>query len=120
MSTEGCSSSESGWTMYIDSPMQEDEGDCSTSYNEGDKKKLLTTYRHTDAEDEDGVRSDDSMASDASSGPTYHHHLHNTARSHRDYSKEASRLKQDKKQFATPNKKGKKEKTIGEKSSRRK
>ncbi|KAF4352338.1 hypothetical protein G4B88_000941 [Cannabis sativa] len=90
--------------MYIDSPMQEDEGDCSTSYNnnnEGEKKKFLTKYRHTDAEDEDGVRSDDSMASDASSGHT--HHYNNNVKSH--HSKEASRLKQDKKTFSITNKK---------------
>ena len=102
--------------MYIDSPMQEDEADCSTSSNDNDKKKFLVTYQ-TDAEnDEDDVGSDDSMASDASSGPTHHHNV----RSHKDYSQDASRRKHDKKQYSTHNNKNKKEKKISEKSTRRK
>lgn len=68
--SEECLSSESGWTMYIGSPMQEkDEG-------AGDEQSI-----HNDADDaEDGggkvgrdgeAESDDSMASDASSRPSY-------------------------------------------------
>ncbi|KVH96336.1 hypothetical protein Ccrd_001579 [Cynara cardunculus var. scolymus] len=59
---EGCSSSESGWTMYIVSPMHE------TNNN----------HHHHDVDDaideiHDGYHngdSDDSMVSDASSGPS--------------------------------------------------
>lgn len=69
--TEGCSSSESGWTMYIDSPVQEDEMEC---YNEedysNDRKSNYNDGIHGGFNKED---SDDSMASDASSGPSHQH-----------------------------------------------
>ncbi|KZV27502.1 ATPase family AAA domain-containing protein 2 [Dorcoceras hygrometricum] len=68
--TEECSSNESGWTMYIASPVHElgyddyeDEEYCSTDEQ---------IYERDGAGREDGdVDSDDSMASDASSGPSY-------------------------------------------------
>ena len=67
---EGCSSSESGWTMYIASPMQEDDAGCSNDSEENDdfyggNKKEKQRMKIDDAE------SDDSMASDASSGPVH-------------------------------------------------
>lgn len=69
--SEECSSSESGWTTYIASPDLEQDGadnedddeDCSIGqqrYKKGSKEAAA-------AEDAD---SDDSMASDASSGPS--------------------------------------------------
>lgn len=66
---EECSSSESGWTMYIDSPDKgykredddDDDDDDGHVEQQGYKKK-----------DDD---SDDSMASDASSGPSYQGNL---------------------------------------------
>ncbi|KAF1888679.1 hypothetical protein Lal_00036720 [Lupinus albus] len=65
---EGCSSSESGWTMYIGSPMQDDDAGCSNEYDEfceiyGENSRKKQGIK-VDAEE-----SDDSMASDASSGP---------------------------------------------------
>ncbi|KAK7394334.1 hypothetical protein VNO78_14857 [Psophocarpus tetragonolobus] len=71
-SAEGCSSSESGWTMYIASPMQEDDAGCSNEndgyhiYGENRRKKQGVKV--------DEEESDDSMASDASSGPVHYHH----------------------------------------------
>lgn len=69
---EGCSSSESGWTMYIASPMQEDDAGCSNEhdgyhdiYGENRRKKQGAKV--------DEEESDDSMASDASSGPIQYH-----------------------------------------------
>ncbi|KAG5247466.1 hypothetical protein OIU77_021333 [Salix suchowensis] len=63
LGAEGCSSSESGWTMYLASPMQEDDYECSYDGNGYNARNVSRTYRS--AADED---SDDSMASDASSG----------------------------------------------------
>ncbi|KAK1422279.1 hypothetical protein QVD17_25278 [Tagetes erecta] len=56
-------SSESGWTMYIGSSMDDDDGDGGGG---GGRKKGA----HVKDEDED---TDDSMTSDASSGPSYLH-----------------------------------------------
>ncbi|KAF9663915.1 hypothetical protein SADUNF_Sadunf17G0101700 [Salix dunnii] len=70
---EGCSSSESGWTMYLASPMQEDEDD-EGSYDGNNSKAHNTSYKNHYAAVEDEV-SDDSMASDASSGP-HHQNTH--------------------------------------------
>ncbi|XP_076899079.1 uncharacterized protein LOC143596549 [Bidens hawaiensis] len=61
--TEECQSSESGWTMYIGSSMDDDDYDIVGS----GKKKSITIVKD---EDED---TDDSMASDASSGPSNLH-----------------------------------------------
>ncbi|XP_059598525.1 protein SOB FIVE-LIKE 3 [Vitis vinifera] len=65
--TEGCSSSESGWTMYIASPMHEGDSECSG--NDDDNNIHITNFNYGDGKDEG---SDDSMASDASSGPSHH------------------------------------------------
>jgi hypothetical protein len=74
---EGCSSSESGWTMYIDSPMQEDDARCSNEndgyINHHHHEIYGEKSRRKKKVDED-QESDDSMASDASSGPTNYHH----------------------------------------------
>ncbi|KAJ9173121.1 hypothetical protein P3X46_016287 [Hevea brasiliensis] len=71
LSTEECGCSESGWTMHIASPMQEDENECSD--NDNDHNTIANDGNaNDDDDDDDGVQdSDDSMASDASSGP--HH-----------------------------------------------
>ncbi|KAG5227089.1 pheromone-processing carboxypeptidase KEX [Salix suchowensis] len=75
---EGCSSSESGWTMYLASPMQEDEDD-EGSYDGGNNSEAhMARYKNHYAAVEDEV-SDDSMASDASSGP---HHRNNHENGH--------------------------------------
>ncbi|KAI3785632.1 hypothetical protein L1987_44756 [Smallanthus sonchifolius] len=77
--TEECQSSESGWTMYIGSSMDDDDdddggcgggGDAGGVYDGGGGRKKGTVKD----EDED---TDDSMASDASSGPS-HLHLQQT------------------------------------------
>ncbi|KAJ8752419.1 hypothetical protein K2173_004055 [Erythroxylum novogranatense] len=63
-SKEECNSCESGWTMYIGSPIYGDDVDaCSdeaANKNEGNRRN----YNHAE-------ESDDSMASDASSGPSH-------------------------------------------------
>ncbi|CAN7045169.1 unnamed protein product [Brassica rapa subsp. trilocularis] len=70
MEREECSSSESGWTTYISSPMEDDEQEETDEvYYEGhitgnDQRKHVNEY-------ENNKDSDDSMASDASSGPSY-------------------------------------------------
>ncbi|CAH8361675.1 unnamed protein product [Eruca vesicaria subsp. sativa] len=71
MEREECSSSESGWTTYISSPMEEDEEEVSDEvYYEGHcTEKVRRKYVNEYEKNKD---SDDSMASDASSGPSYH------------------------------------------------
>lgn len=59
---EECNSNESGWTMYIGSPYR----DCDDDDDHDDEG----TPRNADDHVEDGG-SDDSMTSDASSGPTH-------------------------------------------------
>lgn len=59
---EECSSSESGWTTYIASTYDDSN---SSSESKGYKNNYQNEYV------EDG-ESDDSMASDASSGPSHH------------------------------------------------
>ncbi|GFQ01392.1 hypothetical protein PHJA_002283100 [Phtheirospermum japonicum] len=62
---EECSSSESGWTMYIASPDHEHDDDDDDD-DGGDDVSV-----HKRKKDDFGdVYSDDSMASDASSGPS--------------------------------------------------
>ncbi|KAI3820931.1 hypothetical protein L1987_08485 [Smallanthus sonchifolius] len=58
---ESCQSSESGWTMYIGSSIDDDEGSGGGGggYDGGRKKTVV---------ENDDVDTDDSMASDASSG----------------------------------------------------
>lgn len=81
LGTEGCSSSESGWTMYIDSPIHEeaeeyddDDDDDRDEHNDDDDHDENHVTNHTKGSDAD---TDDSMVSDASSRPnSYHHHRH--------------------------------------------
>nr|XP_012568842.1 uncharacterized protein LOC101510216 [Cicer arietinum] len=69
---EGCSSSESGWTMYIDSPLQEDDARCSNE-NDGYREIYGKNWRRKQGGSKvDEEESDDSMASDASSGPIHY------------------------------------------------
>ncbi|CAN0916246.1 Protein SOB FIVE-LIKE 4 [Linum grandiflorum] len=76
--SEGCSSSESGWTTYIASPMEEDGSDqgdehaaaaAAAAYANGGY--CSGNYRDIIAGGVGEADSDDSMASDASSGPCY-------------------------------------------------
>ncbi|CAI8610173.1 unnamed protein product [Vicia faba] len=62
-SEEEFESSESGWTMYIGSHIEDDDGDIDNMDEEG------TTHQGYPEDDE----SDDSMVSDASSGPSHQH-----------------------------------------------
>ncbi|KAL7192324.1 hypothetical protein ACSBR2_024208 [Camellia fascicularis] len=65
---EECQSSESGWTMYIGSPIDNsDDGDDNDSDVGDDNNNDDYVNRIVKHEDE----SDDSMASDASSGPSH-------------------------------------------------
>lgn len=72
---EECHSSESGWTMYI--------GSCIDGENEDGTR---TTHENSEDDGEnDGHKddhSDDSMVSDASSGPSHHHHVGERSRGH--------------------------------------
>ncbi|ESW27188.1 hypothetical protein PHAVU_003G181300 [Phaseolus vulgaris] len=79
---EECHSSESGWTMYIGSPMDDgghsDDGDT-------DEEGIQTNPQNDDDDDD---QSDDSMASDASSGPSHLGINHGFADFHRDAEEE--------------------------------
>ena len=90
---EGCSSSESGWTMYISSPMEEDFVEFSNYHDEEDDNKshFRKQHQHYDKKKEDDD-SDDSLASDASSGPSHYQHTHPNGQG----SHTTSRSKQDK------------------------
>ncbi|KAK7327694.1 hypothetical protein VNO77_21782 [Canavalia gladiata] len=63
---EECHSSESGWTMYIGSPIAHEDAHCD--YDDDDNLDYDYGDTHADPEAE----SDDSMASDASSGPSHY------------------------------------------------
>ena len=93
---EGCSSSESGWTMYISSPMEEDQVECSNDIHDDDDdddhdNKHQIKKHNSDKKNEDDD-SDDSLASDASSGPSHPQHTY----PHSQGSHVTSRSKQDK------------------------
>ncbi|KAA8541106.1 hypothetical protein F0562_025069 [Nyssa sinensis] len=64
---EECHSSESGWTMYIGSPIHGDDDGDDHSTDDGDEEEDDKNANHEDD-------SDDSMASDASSGPSHREH----------------------------------------------
>lgn len=66
--SEECGSSESGWTMYLASPMQEDDNEGDGEVEDGDDGGE-DDNRAWSNKDEDDDDDDDSMASDASSGP---------------------------------------------------
>lgn len=70
MDKEECSSSESGWTTYISSPIKVDEDEVvDEDYYEG--YNIYNYSSKVEHEEERNKDSDDSMASDASSGPNY-------------------------------------------------
>ncbi|CAL1390781.1 unnamed protein product [Linum trigynum] len=76
--SEGCSSSESGWTTYIVSPMDEDGSD-NDEHGEADNNGYYAhggycsgNYRDIIVGGGGEADSDDSMASDASSGACHH------------------------------------------------
>ncbi|XP_057951090.1 protein SOB FIVE-LIKE 2 [Malania oleifera] len=89
---EECHSNESGWTMYIGSPMHDGGGDDDHDHDHdnddqqsdqsGDEEDDDNNNGDYDDEyddrgnDHDSVDSDDSMASDASSGPSHREVLH--------------------------------------------
>ncbi|XP_027348053.1 uncharacterized protein LOC113859493 [Abrus precatorius] len=67
---EECHSSESGWTMYIGSPVDEH---ANSDYKENDENLDYDyDYDYEGTHADPDVESDDSMASDASSGPSYY------------------------------------------------
>ncbi|MCD9645747.1 hypothetical protein HAX54_034932 [Datura stramonium] len=70
---EECNSSESGWTMYIGSPSTGDDeldnGDFDELEDNNNKEGINQDYDEEEDGDDD---TDDSMASDASSGPISH------------------------------------------------
>ncbi|XVE78623.1 hypothetical protein DITRI_Ditri13aG0161100 [Diplodiscus trichospermus] len=94
-STEECSSSESGWTRYLGSPM-EDDLECS-EYNYNNNHKIKD-----DGDDGEG-NSDDSMASDASSAPNHHQHKYKDGRG----SHGNARVKHDKGDYSSKHSSGK-------------
>lgn len=67
------STGESGWTMYIGSPIhgERDDVDSSSVRTKGNKASL--EHHHDNEENEEEEESDDSMASDASSRPISPH-----------------------------------------------
>jgi hypothetical protein len=73
---EGCNSSESGWTMYLASPMHgDDDGGGKRSGSEGSNVDDGYGYisgrgSRKEYEDDGDGDDDDSLASDASTGPT--------------------------------------------------
>ena len=73
--SEECSSSESGWTMYLASPMHDDDddGDGEVEDGAGEDHGRITSSNSDEYNEEDGGGGDDdSLASDASSGPASH------------------------------------------------
>ncbi|KAG2667189.1 hypothetical protein I3760_15G100500 [Carya illinoinensis] len=74
---EECHSSESGWTMYIGSPIYGDDDDGSGDNGDSDDENDGDGDNDDDDDENDANHdddSDDSMASDASSGPSHQGH----------------------------------------------
>lgn len=82
-SSEECSSSESGWSKYLASPIhddddEDDDDDDDDGHDDGDGHEEGAVEDHVsrksskndDDDDKDDDDDDDSMASDASSGPS--------------------------------------------------
>ncbi|CAN4086209.1 unnamed protein product [Withania somnifera] len=67
---EECHSSESGWTMYIGSPSNEEDDEMNCEEDFVDDVGRGCHKNNNDDDDDDDT--DDSMASDASSGPSHH------------------------------------------------
>lgn len=78
-SEEECHSNESGWTMYIGSPRDEDDTYCDGDDDEKNGDSFDYDYEGGQADPD--VESDDSMTSDASSGPSHHYGMTNPLRS---------------------------------------
>nr|GMD24170.1 uncharacterized protein LOC107852761 isoform X1 [Ipomoea batatas] len=78
---EGCSSNESGWTMYIASFSQgyDDQDGYEDDHRDSERVRGKNFGRVAGTEHGD---SDDSMASDASSGPSYQEICRGLERSH--------------------------------------
>ncbi|XP_055805732.1 protein SOB FIVE-LIKE 1-like [Solanum dulcamara] len=73
--TEECNSNESGWTMYIGSPYLDynqggDDDDNDNDVDDDERSTPRKGYKYANDHVEDGG-SDDSMTSDASSGPSH-------------------------------------------------
>ncbi|CAM0871224.1 unnamed protein product [Alopecurus aequalis] len=73
---EGCNSSESGWTMYLASPMQGDDeyggkgsGSDGSNVDDGYGYTYIFHGRKVGKEYQDDGDDNDSLASDASTGP---------------------------------------------------
>ncbi|KAK7304213.1 hypothetical protein RJT34_15336 [Clitoria ternatea] len=69
---EECHSSESGWTMYIGSPIEEDAHCVDEENDDDDDNNRDYDYDYEGTQADPEVESDDSMASDASSGPSHY------------------------------------------------
>ncbi|KAI3777494.1 hypothetical protein L1987_47294 [Smallanthus sonchifolius] len=108
--TEECQSSESGWTMYIGSSMDDDDDDGDHDDGGGGKKKGALKD-----EDED---TDDSMTSDASSGPS-HLHLQQPWEVQQDET-DGKHNQESYKSSSKKNKKASKKKKDGHEESRKK
>ncbi|EOY22211.1 hypothetical protein QUC31_007615 [Theobroma cacao] len=72
--TEECHSSESGWTMYIGSPIQGGDDDDDDGHSDADAYAANYGGHADETEINHEADSDDSMASDASSGPSHQGH----------------------------------------------
>lgn len=70
--SEECSSSESGWTTYLASPDIEHDGYAENEEDDVDQHANTRQkgYKKRAQVEEEAADSDDSMASDASSGPS--------------------------------------------------
>ncbi|XP_071927925.1 protein SOB FIVE-LIKE 3-like [Coffea arabica] len=68
---EECNSSESGWTMYIASPVHENNPENDDDDDDDDNYTERKGYKDYPSDDGGDPASDDSMASDASSGPSH-------------------------------------------------
>lgn len=72
---EGCSSSESGWTMYLASPMHDngdsDGHDAVEGDEDDDDDDDDSGNNNSSGGKDEGDEDDDSMASDASTGPAH-------------------------------------------------
>jgi hypothetical protein len=71
---EGCNSSESGWTMYLASPMHGDDGSGSGKGSGSEGSSVDDGYGYVNGRRRSGkayedYADDDSLASDASTGP---------------------------------------------------
>ncbi|XP_072980354.1 uncharacterized protein [Typha angustifolia] len=80
---EECNSSESGWTMYLASPMHDDgddgddgDGEVEGHGYDGSSKRSNTSGGSNGDDGDDDDDDDDSLASDASTGPAQEKYSH--------------------------------------------